>query len=61
MNLFDGINNVQIPINIVATNTPPVFMSLMSSGETINAGATNTYTLPATSDIDLDTVVISIF
>ena len=60
VNLFDGLNNVPYFINIITTNSPPVFVSSLSSGETISAGATNTYTLPTTSDIDGDTVTISI-
>ena len=60
VNLFDGINNVPYPINIVTTNSPPYFSSSLSLGETINAGATNTYTLPSTIDFDLDIVAISI-
>ena len=60
VNLFDGLTNVPYPINIITTNSPPVFVSSLSSGETINAGATNTYTLPATSDFDGDIVTVSI-
>ena len=61
LNLFDGLYNVPYtPISILTTNTPPVFISAISSGETINAGLSNTYTLPATNDIDGDTVAISI-
>ena len=62
LNLLDGFNNVPYtPISILTTNSPPVFISAISSGETINAGLSNTYTLPATTDIDGDTVAISIY
>ena len=58
--ISDGINNVPYSINIVTTNSAPYFSSSLSTGETINAGFSNTYTFPATNDIDSDTVAISI-
>ena len=58
--ISDGINNVSYSINIVTTNSAPYFSSSLSTGETINAGFSNTYTFPATNDIDSDTVAISI-
>ena len=61
LTLSDGFNLTPYTINIMTTNSPPYFSSSLSSGEIINAGITNSYTLPVTSDNDGDTVIISIY
>ena len=57
VNLFDGLNNVPYPINIVSTNSPPSFMTAPTN-QAFSSGHTLSYTIPITTDPDSDVVTI---
>lgn len=59
LTLSDGLNLTPYTINIVTSNSPPYFSPSLSPGVSINAGLSNTYTLPSMLDIDLDIVTMT--
>ena len=60
MTLSDGINTpVPFSFNIIITpNTPPMFSGSLANQNVVQ-GHTLSYTLPATSDVDSDTVSVT--
>jgi hypothetical protein len=60
LSISDGVNTPQFTFNVIVTaNTPAIFVSTPVAQST-RAGVAISYTLPATSDADSNTVSIGL-